>query len=621
MEKSNRVQAALIINIFGTAVLMPWSEFEHFYVLLDDLFYEKTGSELIFHQIRSQVSHKKGQTLHDIYSYIHEFYNIKRDVCDLLEKQEYSFLRKYLIPRNYTQKIYEEMLCQDVQIIFCTDILNDKKMLTEILNECGYFGEHMTCSVEEVRDIVVSNRYKTITYLGDSNLFIDSKVIFRWIPDTLNCLTGTVDKRMKGLHSFYTAAGNMLHCEKIRNSAGFDMMQQMIANKFFDDPFPVWKENSEFNADPYYLGYYVLGMHLMGVVKWLAAETRRNNNKRILFCARDGYLIMRAYEKYRSIFSQLPEAAYIQASRKALLPAILKKKEDFYFIPDLVGGASCCQYSPEIIMLLLWDFTGLSENYYFGDVPQQVREAYISEIRKAGFIFEQSFQSYEHFAQFIKIFINLYYDEEKHMRMYQATKHYYEEFTGKDVLFDSGYSGKLPKIVTELSSGMRDVLYLYTNEDTAECLVRRGGFEIRSFYPYTPCEEAMIREFLIAENGPTCRMFLEENGKIEPIFEKADKKNGCGDSVAVIHKGALDFVDDFLDQFGPSIKGIPYKPYEVSLPFEGFIRHILPADREMFASTYQEDYYTGKAMGFPWIELYERTIEKFPRVKNPWMEE
>ena len=100
MEKSNRVQAALIINIFGTAVLMPWSEFEHLYVLLDDLFYEKTGSELIFHQIRSQVSHKKGQTLHDIYSYIHEFYNIKRDACDLLEKQEYSFLRKFLIDRK-----------------------------------------------------------------------------------------------------------------------------------------------------------------------------------------------------------------------------------------------------------------------------------------------------------------------------------------------------------------------------------------------------------------------------------------------------------------------------------------------------------------------------------------
>lgn len=71
-----------------------------------------------------------------------------------------------------------------------------------------------------------------------------------------------------------------------------------------------------------------------------------------------------------------------------------------------------------------------------------------------------------------------------------------------------------------------------------------------------------------------------------------------------MQRGAFRFAEEMAVIFGGRIRAIPFKPQEVSLPFEGFIRNIAEADLAMFEDTYQEDYDTGQPMKISWAEYY-----------------
>src|SRR5699024_7763397 len=43
-----------------------------------------------------------------------------------------------------------------------------------------------------------------------------------------------------------------------KSSIGFKIMLAMVANKYFDNPYRVFNENSDLNSDPYFIGYYLL---------------------------------------------------------------------------------------------------------------------------------------------------------------------------------------------------------------------------------------------------------------------------------------------------------------------------------------------------------------------------
>ena len=50
-------------------------------------------------------------------------------------------------------------------------------------------------------------------------------------------------------------------------------MIAVVANKYFDNPFRTFNRESDFNIDPYLIGYYAVGMYKFGVTNWLLRET------------------------------------------------------------------------------------------------------------------------------------------------------------------------------------------------------------------------------------------------------------------------------------------------------------------------------------------------------------
>lgn len=114
------------------------------------------------------------------------------------------------------------------------------------------------------------------------------------------------------------------------NFIGIRTMIAVVANKYFDNPFRIFNKESDFNIDPFLIGYYVLGMYMFGVGNWLLKSTENKGYKNIAFMARDGYLPMEIYNIFKQYYKNVPEAKYLRVSRKALISAMIIDKMDLY---------------------------------------------------------------------------------------------------------------------------------------------------------------------------------------------------------------------------------------------------------------------------------------------------
>ena len=265
-------------------------------------------------------------------------------------------------------------------------------------------------------------------------------------------------------------------------------------------------------------------------------------------------------------------------------------------------------------MLLLWQFTNIAPLYDYRHEHYKENEEQIQKvIERAGFLYKKEFASQEELNKFVVFYLETFYDEKKHEILLNNLKEYYEQYTRSDVLFDLGYSGKLPKAIIECSAGINKVRYMYSNRESIEVMCRIGNFEVENFYNFKPAVDNVIREFIISENGPSCLGIKREKNELIPIFEVDDSQYCRSDTIITIQKSALEFVDDVYSLFKDKWEYIPFKGQEVSMPYEGFIREICDGDLKMFYDTYQENYNTGGKNDKNWAEYYHEIMKIFPK--------
>ena len=124
----------------------------------------------------------------------------------------------------------------------------------------------------------------------------------------------------------YSVGGPIFDRTKAMESIGYGAMIAMAANFYFDNPFRPFNDESDFNSDPYFIGYYAVGMHLAGLLKWIMQQAA--GYKRILFLARmDTWLNRHMTSGLNAC--HMPWTEYIYISRKMVLPALIDSPADF----------------------------------------------------------------------------------------------------------------------------------------------------------------------------------------------------------------------------------------------------------------------------------------------------
>ena len=592
-------------DIFDTAVYRPLYNPTDLFYLLDKKFETIAPNKISFHEIRTigeeearrkcNVKHSSFQdvTVDEIYQSIGEYFGLGADVILAMLAEEKRLEIELCRPRKSVKQLYDFAILMGRKIIFTSDMYIDEDTIRTILHKCGY---------EEYHKLYLSSSYRMTKHQGDlyrvvlKDLKVKAANILHIGDNFQNDVTNAQKHGINAVHFpraldvfeniiadtptggcstiAQFAGGTVVDSRVLMQSLGYRTMIAMIANRYFDNPFRGFDPQTDFNADPYFIGYYPLGMHLFGLTTWLQRSLSSLNYQTIHFLARDGYLPMKAHEVFSKFCGPSPTAKYSYASRKALMPAIVSNRLDFFDIP-----VEYRNHSPKTLLKVLKFCTkDLAE----ADIEALLRAAYIPS--------EKFFDRKEEYHRFLVSFLANLYSAEKHQQAYEVAKLYYAGWkTNTDVVFDLGYSGRIQEAICRLVGQPIHVFFVHRDEVREPMLERKSAFHAACFYDFTPVMSGLIREYLFSDAGGSCITFQRDNGRVVPVLEEEQKKFPDRFVVEQIQRGALDFCRDFLEAFGDYLPWLSFKNLELSFPFEGYLSNMKDSDCRLFKASYFED--------------------------------
>lgn len=572
-------------DIFDTLITRPFSEPQELYRLMNKLFYQLNRTTSDFYNIRivgelgcrqeRGVSFPEYQdvTIDEIYNYIGKVYHIDTNVCAKLEQCEKELEIQFCERRETIKEVYDLAIQKGKKIIIISDMYLDTCTIEKMLMKNGY------CGYEK---LYVSSKERKVKWTGD---------LYRKVLNDLNVLpervlhigdnydTDIKIARTLGINTYYVMRSVDLfnkYCLKPQQywkfasykdsrdtiSIGYGCMQALAANMYFDNPFRSFCIESDYNMDPFLLGYHAVGMHLIGLNKWISEIVMKNKYRRVIFTSRDGYLPMKAYQVYREHHSELPEISYLYVSRKAILPYMLMCTMDFYDLPIAYSF-----HNPRTIIELL-DFC----------VVDNANQIVINE----SLSLDDNFTNQLEYHRFITFFLEKLYDKKKHDRKKKILKQYFSGINEDDIIFDMGYSGRIQEAICIASGRCLDAMYIYGKKELRE-RERRNNFHIYSFYDMIPSGVDFFREFLLSDIEPSCIDYIEAAESVIEVF--SDKKVNENEYflISTIQRAAIKFVNEFYQKFQSFEDMIPYSAQEVSVPFEGVLRFLSQKDRHLFS--------------------------------------
>jgi HAD hydrolase, family IA, variant 1 len=588
-------------DIFDTLITRPVYKPEQVFDLLDTDFKKLTNTNLSFSKVRTdseKIARTRAYkvnpeyqdiTLSDIYVEMQDVFGLEKDVAEKLKNREIELELELLVTRNSAKYLYDLAKSSGKKVIIVSDMYLEKDIIEEILKKHSYTGYEKLFLSSDIRltkysiDLFkyvlnyLSIQAGKVLHIGDTwiNDYVNPRSIGMnslFFPKAAESFENIIQTEKTNLCATKgdTIAGAWIKRTPYKRSLKQGMLISMIANKYFDNPFRSFNSMSDFNADPYFIGYYPVGMHMLGFVQWLLKEAKLRQYKKLCFMSRDGYLPMKAYEMYSKSDPEAPKFEYIYTSRKSLMPYIVQHKEDLYQYPTVVTNQT-----PISMKGLLYFCTAETEE-----------KEYRKIMKENGIDIEKRFEDEKEYYNFVNVYLKYFYSQETHENSKRECSKYFECIDESTATVDMGYSGRIQGALSEAVGRGVDVFFVHADDNRHEIEMRQHDYKIISFYDFTPYMSGVIREHILSSTEPSCIGYTKTG---EPILEFEEKCVADNWVIETIQKGAIDFINDSLgkiklfegNNFGKSI--------ELSLPFEGFARNAKEMDLQIFRSSFFED--------------------------------
>lgn len=611
-------------DIFNTLLIGPFWECKDMYYLLDKDFEKTNKYNISFHKIRldAEIACKESRklkeerckevTLNEIYEYIQKTYGLSELTCKELMVKEIDCVKNYNYVRKSGKLLFDTAVRQRKKIVITAETYLDRNTIKELLDMNGYLnlnniflsselgvfksnGELYKLLLTELK--VESNKVLHIGSDWEVDIIQAQKIGFStcFLPKTIDVFINADKKYQTNLcgHIAEKICSPLMCYENIKKSIGYKCMLAIVANKYFDDPFRPFDNQTDFNRDPYFIGYYVVGMHLAGVIQWIA-NIVRDDYRKIWFTSRDGWLVMNAYNLYQSMHAELPSSEYLYISRKAMMCMIISEKCDFFDLP-----INIFKFSPEKIISLL-KFC----------MEEEKLSILIDKLNNVGIKYDHKFESISEYHIFINLFLNICYSKQKHANKKKIVERYLENIEIDDIIFDMGYSGRIHKSICDAIGKTPAALFIHSDDTNHYRMKHLGEFKIYEFYDFVPTISFAFREFMLSQGSAGCVGYGDDG---LPIFENDEIPEKQKLITELIQQGALDFLKDFYEMFIEVWDVISFKSQEVSMPFEGFMRYICPQDRELFNTVIFEDEVWGAEKKYNLKVLTEEEVKWLPK--------
>ena len=589
-------------DIFDTLIKRPFFVPTDLFLLLNKYFREYTNGAIgmDFSKIRiyceqlarERIENEECQeiTLDQIYDTIATEYGIEKNVLDKLKSKEMEYEVRFCTRRNTGYELYTLALAMGKKVIFTSDMYLSRETINKILEKNGYIDNEKLYLSSEIK--LSKSKGDLFKYVL-SDLKIESAQMLHigdnYGPDV------EIPRKLK-INSMHLpkATDVAQNQEKVNlfskmlmqnmpfwrdnaaamNFVGIRTMLAIVANKYFDNPFTAFNKYSDFNADPYLIGYYILGMYTFGISKWLLDETEGQGYTNMVFMARDGYLPMEAYKIMKKFYKNVPEEKYLYVSRKALVPITIMSKLDFYKLPECINVT---KHTPREILKYLKDC--IKENCDIEEI-----------LKKNNIEIDKKLKDIMSFNIFIKVVVGNLYDEQKHMNNLSKLKTYFDKFyENKSATFDVGYSARPELFLSNLCKKPIDTFFLNVNKDEAFRHSDMASFKLKTFFSGKPSATGFAYESMVSALAPSCIGYNINGNEVEPIFEKYDKTYQEEFIISIMQNAAIEFIQDITKIFGEEIKELYYEKYYVSLPVMAYINSAKEIDKSIFNAIYFED--------------------------------
>ncbi len=596
-------------DVFDTLINRPFYDPTDLFELLDKEFENAVSSSIKFKKIRidaeaivrKQYGKKHPQwqdiNIQEIYEGIGKLYDFSDKTTEMLMNKELDLELEFCGLRNAGKELYETALLTGKKVIIISDMYLSQKHIEKILQKNGYNNYDRIYISSEVRltkntgdlyhfvrqDLQLSEKTH-IFHIGDTwnNDYINAEkngftpIFFPKAKEVFeNKIKDVCTNECSSIA--YKSCGNIVDICKMKKSIGLGVMYAIVYNKYFDNPYRPFNMVSDFNADPYFIGFYTLGMHLVGIVSWIKDYCCHNHIHKLHFLARDGYMPMKAYNILTNNNKELPDSNYMYASRKSVLPGMIQSLSDFYDLPIEYKN-----HSPKTLLKIL-DFA--IKNISYDEIEKICENKSIS--------YNKIFKTKEEYLDFIRLFLQELYDEERFIESYKMAKEYYSSVGENDITFDMGYSGRIQKAISNLADKGVDVLFVHSDNELSAKMKRLGKFSILDYYDFIPHVSGLLREHILSDYCGGCIGFRRTEKGVEPILEQGRKIFQDLFVLQTMQKGALDFVNSFNTMFNDYFDYVPFHKLEVSLPFEGYLRNAKDIDKKIFSASYFEDFIYG----------------------------
>lgn len=591
-------------DIFDTLITRPFYEPLDMFRIMDKDYRELTHNDvgINFSKIRviseniCRENKRKTDpecqevTLDEIYDTIHTQYEISKDVLEKLKKKECEYEIRFCKRRDTIHELYELALDMGKKVIFTSDMYLPEDVIVKILKENGY---------TEYTKLYLSSTVKKIKWTGD---------LYRHVFKDMGLEPGEMIHMGDNFESDYKRAKelgmNSIHIPKTidvmtktnytnnlaqplikslpfwRDNAesirfmGIRCMMAVVANKLFDNPFKTFDHRTDFNSDPYLIGYYALGMYVYGVTKWILDETNDRYDK-VSFMARDGYLILESYKIMKELYSNPAVEEYLYVSRKALIPVMIVDKLDFYKLSEIIEIQT---HSPKNVIKYVKNILDIDEE----KLEKLCKEQNISYTKK--------FQNNEEFNRYIKILVDNFYDEARHKEKREKLKEYFNKIMGdKPATFDVGYSGRPEFYLTHLCGKSIDTLFLNINRDDALEYSKVGNFKLKTYFEAKPTATGNAYELLFSKLAPSCIGYNITEKGVEPVFEKYENSYQVEQMVGIMQKAAIEFVSDIVNIFKQDTDILYYQDYYITLPIMSYFNSATRLDKRPLDAVEFED--------------------------------
>ncbi|NBK94261.1 hypothetical protein D5278_20305 [bacterium 1XD21-13] len=260
--------------------------------------------------------------LYQIYKRMGEKYHLSQETCDGLMERELNKERQVLIVRKRMKKCIDYCRTQGKRFFFVSDMYLPSEILKDFLGKFGITG---------YEDILVSCEYQVSKSTG---LF---KILKKKARGESYLHIGDNEEAdyhgaiRYGIDAFLIkSAMRMLEISSYKNALAYlngpesRVMLGLLAGEVFNDPFilyhskgkPVMEQAQSF-------GFAFIAPLITAYLVWLFGSLKKKGQGILLFSARDGWMIQKAYhilgDRWR--LAGLPEDIYFMISRKAVIQA------------------------------------------------------------------------------------------------------------------------------------------------------------------------------------------------------------------------------------------------------------------------------------------------------------